>query len=112
MALQADGKIILNGYTEYTDEYYSDFAMIRLNNGNITPGTTYTFTGNGAWNVATNWSNNAIPPATLPSGSTILIDPVASGECVLSTVQRVSAGATFTIKAGKKFRIAGGLFLQ
>lgn len=110
MALQADGKILLTGYSEYYDLYYSDFAMVRLNNSNVGP--TYTFTGNGNWDVATNWNNNSIPPATLPAGSIIFIDPVAGGECVLTVTQHVSAGASFTVKAGKKFRVMGNLILQ
>lgn len=68
----------------------------------------YTFTGNGNWNVASNWSNNAIPPSTLPAGAEIIIDPVANGECVLNTIQTVSAGAKFTVRSNKNFRIASG----
>ena len=108
MALQADEKILLAGYSENQNEYYTRFAMARLNN----MGFTYTFTGNGAWDIATNWSNNAIPPATLPSGSSIVIDPVAGGECILTVMQHVAAGAMFTVKTGKQFRIAEGLILQ
>ena len=72
----------------------------------------YTFNGNGNWNVTTNWSNNTIPPAVLPSGSQIIIDPVTGGECVLNISQRISAGAIFTINTGKKLRIVGGVVVQ
>lgn len=112
MILQADGRIILNGFIQDQDLVYYDFAMIRLNNSNNNVGITYTFTGSGAWNVPANWSNNAIPPATLPSGSTIIIDPMAGGECVFTGTQHISVGAIFTVKAGKKFRVAGNLILQ
>ncbi len=101
MALQADGKILLNGAATNSISDNQDFVMFRLNSNNVTPGITYTFTGNGAWNDPANWSNNSIPPATLPAGSTILIDPIAGGECVLTITQHVSSGATFTVKAGK-----------
>ncbi|MEP7163627.1 MAG: PQQ-dependent sugar dehydrogenase [Ferruginibacter sp.] len=69
----------------------------------------YTFTGNGNWDVAANWSNNAIPPATLPAGAEIIIDPVLNGECVLNIPQTVSAGAKLTVSVGKKFKINGNL---
>ena len=72
----------------------------------------YTFTGNGNWDVAANWSNNSIPPATLPAGAEIIIDPVANGECVLNVTQNVSAGAKFNVKTNKKFRVTGDLNLQ
>ena len=72
----------------------------------------YTFTGNGNWNVTTNWSNNTIPPAVLPSGSQIIIDPVTGGECVLNVSQRISTGAIFSINTGKKLRVVGGVVVQ
>ena len=74
--------------------------------------TGYTFIGNGNWNVATNWSNNAIPPATLPSGSEILINPIAGGECVLNITQTISSGAKITVLAGKRFKDPGYLVIQ
>ncbi|MEP6674407.1 MAG: hypothetical protein ABJA78_04605 [Ferruginibacter sp.] len=74
-------------------------------------GTTYTFNGNGNWDNPANWSNNTVPPAVLPAGSQIVIDPSA-GECVLNVTQTVSAGATLTVKTGKIFRIPGNLIQQ
>lgn len=72
----------------------------------------YTFMGNGNWNVATNWSNNTIPPAVLPDGSEILINPVAGGECVLNISQTISAGSKITVLSGKKLTIPGDLIIQ
>ena len=72
----------------------------------------YTFMGNGNWNVATNWSNNTIPPAVLPGGSEILINPVAGGECVLNISQTISAGSKITVLSGKKLTIPGDLIIQ
>ena len=74
--------------------------------------TGYTFTGNGNWDIATNWNNNAIPPATLPAGREILIYPIPAGECVLNTTQTISNGAKITIIAGKKLKIPGNLVIQ
>lgn len=72
----------------------------------------YTFTGNGDWGTAANWSNNIIPPPVLPSGAEIIIDPVANGECVLNTIQTINAGAKCTVRLNKKFRVNGNLVIQ
>ena len=72
----------------------------------------YTFTGNGNWDVAANWSNNAIPPATLPVGAEIIIDPISNGACVLNIPQTVLAGAKVTVQPNKKFTINGNLTIQ
>ena len=77
----------------------------------ITAGS-FTFTGNGNWSNAANWSGNLIPPATLPHGSQIIINPSGTGECVLDVQQRVSSSAAVTVQAGKKFRIMGNLVIQ
>jgi hypothetical protein len=67
----------------------------------------YTFVGNGNWTDAANWQNGQIPPAVLPAGSSILINPAGTGECILNTPQTISAGATFTVAKGKKFTVLG-----
>jgi hypothetical protein len=66
---------------------------------------TYTFKGNGNWTVAANWENNQIPPDVLPRFSEIIVDPIATGQCILNTKQTISTGAKLTVKAGKKFTI-------
>lgn len=77
----------------------------------ITAGS-FTFTGNGNWSTPANWSNNLVPPATLPHGSQIMINPSGAGECILNVQQRVSSSAAITVQAGKKFRIMGNLTVQ
>ncbi|MEP7142904.1 MAG: DUF5060 domain-containing protein [Ferruginibacter sp.] len=72
----------------------------------------YIFTGNGSWNNPANWSNNAVPPSTLPSGSEIIIDPPAEAECILDVPLNVAAGAKLTILPNKKFRVVGNLIIQ
>ncbi len=74
--------------------------------------TTYTFTGNGNWNVAGNWSNNTIPPDTLPAGAAIVIDHAAGGACTLNVSQTISAGATLTVMTGKNLVVPGTLTVQ
>ena len=74
--------------------------------------TTYTFTGNGNWNVASNWSNNTIPPTTLPSGGSIVINHAAGGQCILNVSQTVSAGGTISVLTGKNLVVIGALTIK
>lgn len=82
-----------------------DAAFIATNT--LLVSTTYTFTGNGNWDVAANWFNNEIPPATITGNANIIIDPSADGECVLNVQQYLTNGATFNVMAGKKFKVLG-----
>ncbi|HEX8314315.1 MAG TPA: peptidoglycan DD-metalloendopeptidase family protein [Flavisolibacter sp.] len=66
--------------------------------------TGYSFIGNGNWNMATNWANEALPPAVLPAGNHIIINPVEGGECVLTTPQTIIAGAVLRVYNGKTLR--------
>lgn len=86
----------------------TDYWMVKLG-ADI---RTYTFTGNGNWNTPSNWSDNSIPPSTVPSGSRIVIDPISTGECIINTVVTISAGASLTISPGARLRIPGNLVIQ
>ncbi|MEP7232473.1 MAG: M23 family metallopeptidase [Ginsengibacter sp.] len=72
----------------------------------------YTFMGNGSWDVATNWSNNNMPPPVLPSGNEIIISPVQGGVCILNGSQTISNGGKITIIAGKELKVLGDLIVQ
>ena len=72
----------------------------------------YTFTGDGNWDVAANWSNNTIPPALLPAFSEIVIDPIINGQCVLNISQTISKNAIITVRTGKKMIVPGALTIQ
>ena len=74
--------------------------------------TSYVFNGNGNWSDASNWLYSRVPPATLPSGSEILISPKMGGECVVNINQTISTGAKITIAEGKKLRIPLNLTIQ
>ena len=67
----------------------------------------YSFIGNGNWSSSSNWVNGKIPPTTLPSGSQIIIAPIAGGECVLDVTQNIAPGAKVSVECGKRFRIPG-----
>jgi hypothetical protein len=87
-----------------------DFVYAKTAVVTYTP--VYTFTGNGNWNVASNWSNNLIPPAIISGNAEIIINPIVGGECVLNVEQRVSAAAKITVITGKNMRIEGGLIIN
>ena len=72
----------------------------------------YTFNGNGNWSDTANWSNNSVPPSTLPATNAIVINPVAGGQCYLDITQHISSGASLTVISGKTFVIPGFLYLQ
>lgn len=72
----------------------------------------YVFVGNGNWDVAANWSNNQIPPASLPLMNEIIIDPESNGECVLNIPQTILPGGKFIVQSNKKFRITGDLIIE
>ena len=74
--------------------------------------TNYTFTGNGYWNIAANWSNNTIPPLILSGSGQIIIDPVLNGECILNVPQMISKNSSISVATGKKLRIIGSLIIQ
>ncbi len=80
-----------------------------IKNTPVTGNTTYTFIGDGKWDIASNWMNNQIPPAVLPAGSSIIIDPVAGGKCLLNTTQVISTGASITVMPGKIMQVPGSL---
>ena len=74
----------------------------------ITP-VTYTFIGNGNWDVTSNWNNNVIPPSILLPGNEIIIDPQINGECILNIPYTVSKDAVFEVKPGKNLVIKSKL---
>ena len=74
---------------------------------------TFIFTGNGNWDVPSNWSGNTIPPANLPANCLIEINPAPGGQCVLNIpAQHILTGASLTVKAGKIIVIPGSVIVQ
>jgi hypothetical protein len=72
----------------------------------------YHFTGNGNWNIPSNWENNIMPPKHVLHCAEIIIDPAGNGECILNTLQVVAPGAKITVVAGKKFKVIGNVLVQ
>jgi len=69
----------------------------------------YIFNGNGNWDDAANWLNNAIPPASLSPGNQIIIDHVNGGACILNITYTLSPGASLTVQTGKQLSLPGNL---
>lgn len=89
-----------------------DFIYSNTKSISLLVSQTYTFTGNGNWDDAANWSNNIIPPSTITGSAVIIIDPQGDGECVLNVEQHISSSANLSVANGKKFRIAGDLIIN
>lgn len=76
------------------------------------PANVYMFNGDGNWSDPANWTYNTVPPAVLPNGSEILINPKQGGQCVLNVSQTISQGAKLTVMTGKKIQIPLNLSVQ
>ena len=74
--------------------------------------TIFTFTGDGAWSIPGHWNNSLKPPALLPAGYSIIIDPIVNGQCILDVAQHIATGATFNVMTGKTFVLEADLFLH
>lgn len=105
------------GLSDFGETEEGELYATNLNNGRlyrlVSDGAVqYTFTGNGNWDVATNWIANKMPPSTLPNGCRIVIRPAAGGECVLNVPQTVPQGTAIIVENDKQFRINGNLTIQ
>jgi len=72
----------------------------------------YIFNGDGNWSDAANWSYNTVPPAVLPSGASIFVNPKQGGVCNLNVSQTISQGAKIIVVAGKNIKIPLNLSIQ
>ena len=68
---------------------------------------TYTFSGNGHWNNEGNWVNNLIPPTITGTGSNIMINNAAGGQCLLKIPYSITAVTKLPVMKGKKLVITG-----
>lgn len=84
-------------------------AVLFLNVTSIFSQTTYQFTGTGNWDKPGNWINNTIAPKTVPSGTTINIDPQPGGYCVLNDSLTLLPGAVVTVAPSADFRLQPGI---
>jgi uncharacterized repeat protein (TIGR01451 family) len=92
-------------------ENFVDDATVTIS-GSAAQRITYTFTGDGNWSNPANWSNNKVPPSTLPVFSTVIINHVDGGQCFLDVTQNIATGATLIVNSGKNLVIPGSLEIQ
>jgi uncharacterized delta-60 repeat protein len=108
--LQDDGKILLSGTSMAQFEMAFKGVIARLNIvGNAA--NTYTFTGNGNWDVPANWGGGVVPPNPIPAGIEVVIDHANGGQCILNIPITVQTGGKITVPAGKTFRAAANIIL-
>jgi hypothetical protein len=69
--------------------------------------TAQTFTGNGGWYNAANWSNDTVPSAIVPGWRQIVISPPPGDSCVLNNALVMLPGSAFTVSAGSNFILTG-----
>ena len=110
-AVQASPSVASNygADSSITASFSTGFSGFAVGNPMLALPLIYTFTGNGLWTDAANWSNNSIPPASLPSGSQIIINPATNGQCVLNTSQTIQPGASITVNSFKNFVVQGNI---
>lgn len=73
---------------------------------NLPKSSVFTFTGNGSWDLASNWEYNQKPPYTISGAKLIIIDPTPTGECVVNAPIQLSDGAKLKVRPNKKLMLA------
>jgi glucose/arabinose dehydrogenase len=107
-----------NTISDFGESEDGEMYVTCLGNGNVYrmvsdgPILQYTFTGNGNWTDANNWSNNTIPSTTSPSGSVIIITPTTGGECVVNVPVTISSGMKIRVENSKLLRMSSNLTFQ
>jgi glucose/arabinose dehydrogenase len=107
-----------NTISDFGESEDGEIYVTNLGNGNVYrmvsdgPVLQYTFTGNGNWTDASNWSNNTIPSTTSPSGSVIIITPTMGGECIVNVPVTISAGMKIRVENSKLLRMSSNLTFQ
>jgi len=71
-------------------------------------GTRYVFTGNGSWDIATNWLSNLIGPKNIPGGVSVIIDNIVTGQCDVTGTINIQQAGKLTIQPTKKLNINSG----
>ena len=102
------GTSISSNYTITTAGLQRIVAEARV--AGATP--VYTFNGNGSWATPGNWQGGQVPPATIPSGTEVIINPAPGGQCLLDvTVNPVSfaAGSKLSVANNANLVLNGNL---
>ncbi len=103
-------------FTGYGGDFYfsgqcsgitGGYELVKLTLGGAAV-TSFTFTGSGNWSNPANWSGGIVPPSTLPSGYSVVIN----GACILDLAVVFQSGSSLTVNAGKSLLILGSLTVQ
>ncbi|MES2774627.1 MAG: ELWxxDGT repeat protein [Bacteroidota bacterium] len=100
-----------NSFWEVTFNVTTGFSGFYVKTRTDILPSTYTFTGDGNWDVPANWQYGAMPPPALTKGSEIIINP-GSGSCNLNIQYTVPSGVKITVKTGKTFQVNGNLTIH
>ncbi len=95
--------VTINSFSDTAKNINVDFSSLPK---------AYTFIGSGNWNNSSNWTNNIMPPTTLPTGDYIIISPNQGGQCILNITQTLSSGANLIVRPGSNFVVPGQLLMQ
>ena len=72
----------------------------------------YTFTGNGDWNDAANWTPAVVAPVTIPEGIEVYINPAGQGVCIYTGNIKIKTGGKLKVEPGKKLTINGNIIVE
>lgn len=73
---------------------------------------TYTFIGNGNWSDSAMWLDHKVPPAFIPYGTTVYIDPAnTNSECNVDEQVVINKGAKVIVKTNGKLNVNGNMKL-
>lgn len=109
--------ISVNGITDFGEAEDGEIYITSLFSGNVFRIQTneviqYTFIGNGDWTVATNWSDNAVPPPSSLVNTIITIKPSVGGQCVVNTPISIPKTSKLIIENSKQLRMNSNLSFQ
>jgi hypothetical protein len=91
---------------------FKDPNRVRLIISKPAASSPYVFVGNGNWSNPDNWLNRTVPPAVLPSGNSIRIQPQSGGLCLLDIDQVIAPGASLSLDAGAQLLVPGSLSIR
>ncbi len=71
-------------------------------------GIPYVFTGNGDWDIPTNWFNGIVGPKNIPTGVLVIIDNFPTGQCDVNGNINIQPFGQLSIYPTKKLNIING----
>ena len=72
----------------------------------------FTFTGNGDWNNAANWTPAVVAPVVISPGIEVYIDPAVSGECIYNGNIKIKQGGKLKVQPGKRLTVTGDITVE